>query len=124
MSETSGSPPLESVTASERENSPASKSPLYQSLLAAIEHPNCVKPAWIDTVTNSKNNPRGLPKPYNDGSLHWVNNSNDLLCMAFPAVLDLDGKYGRTGPYFSLSGTQGKNVSQALPCSIPPADVP
>src|ERR1700729_204750 len=40
----------------ERGESPEQKSALYQSLAAAIEHPNCATAAWIDTVGDFKNN--------------------------------------------------------------------
>jgi hypothetical protein len=79
---------------------------LYHSLQETMKHPSSVSPAWVETV-DFKNNPRVLHSPpHNDGSSHWVDNDNNLLCMAFPAVLDLYGKYGKTGPYFSFTGTQ------------------
>lgn len=117
-----GSPPpliyLSDLTAESEQDqfahepSPEPASPLYQSLEAALQHPSCVSAAWIDTVGDFKNNPRALhARPYNDGSLHWVDREGKLLCMAFPALLDLDGKYGRTGPYFSLASEQGVKVT-------------
>ena len=117
MSNTNTPPPLiylsdspGTPTASEH-SPPPTYTPLYQSLQAAVQHPSCVSPAWIDTLADFKNNPRALHKPpHNDGSLHWVNKKGNLLCMAFPAVLDLNGKYGRIGPYFSLFTDQGIKV--------------
>ena len=88
-------------------NSPDEFSPLYQSLMEALRHPNCVSAAWIDTVADFKNNPRALHSvPYNDGSVHWVDKAGHILHMAFPAELDMDGKFGCTGPYFNLGGEQ------------------
>jgi hypothetical protein len=108
----------------ERGESPEQKSALYQSLAAAIEHPNCATAAWIDTVGDFKNNPRTFhDPPYNDGSAHWIDTGGHVLCMAFPAVLDLNGKYGRTGPYFSLAGGQGVKVGHLCAFILPAAYV-
>jgi hypothetical protein len=117
MSESAGTPPpplWDPASETEREDSPETRTPLYQSLLAAMDHPSCAKPSWVDTVADFKNNPRALHTlPYNDGSQHYVDNDGNLLCMAFPAVIEYDAKYTRTGPYFSLSGPQGMNVNQS-----------
>jgi hypothetical protein len=118
MSESAGTPPPPlwdpAASETEREDSPETRSPLYQSLLAAMDHPSCAKPSWVDTVADFKNNPRALHTlPYNDGSQHYVDNDGNLLCMAFPAVIEYNAKYTRTGPYFSLSGPQGMNVKQS-----------
>jgi hypothetical protein len=92
---------------------------LYQSLEAAMRHPSCVSPTWIDTISDFKNNPHTLHSPpYNDGALHWVDNNDDLLHMAFPAVLDLYGKYAKVGPYFSLMGEQPFRVNISLSSTI------
>ena len=80
---------------------------LHLSLQETMKHPSCVNPAWMDTIADLKNNPRVLPNlSHNDGCLHWVDKNNEILCLAFPAVLDVYGKYGRIGPYFSLVGNQ------------------
>lgn len=69
-------------------------SDLYHSLEQSMLHPNCVSPAWIDTIGDFKYNPRLLTTaPYNDTSLHWVDKDQKLLCMAFPAMLDIEGKF-------------------------------
>jgi hypothetical protein len=89
----------------------AQHSLLYLSLKAALQHPSCVSPSWIDTIADFKNNPRTLSNaPYNDGALHYVDKKQKVLCMTFPAVLDLDGKYGKIGPYFSLMGERNVQV--------------
>jgi hypothetical protein len=112
LSPPSPSSTLESPTISEKEEPSA----LYQSVEEAIQHPSCVSIAWLDTVANLKNNPQLLnDSPYNDGSLHWVNKNNELLCMAFPAVLNLHGRYSKIGPYFSLMGDCTINVCLKLP---------
>ena len=28
--------------------------------------------------------------------------NDDILCMAFPAILEMNGKYKKVGPYFNL----------------------
>lgn len=86
--------------------------PLYHSLEECLKHPDCVSQTWMDTIGDFKNNPRLLTTPpYNDGSMHWVDKKNQLLFMAFPAVLDVEGKYTKLGPYFSLSGDREVKVS-------------
>jgi hypothetical protein len=87
---------------------------LYRSLEAALQHPNCVKAEWIDTIEDFDGNlnPRILTAPpYNDGSFHWVSKDNEVLCMAFPAVVDVDGKYSKIGPYFNLMTDVAKKVT-------------
>ena len=121
MSNIGSPPPLvylsdtpENETASEGSPEPTYK-PLYQSLQAVVMHPSSVGAAWIDTIGDLKNNPHALhTAPYNDGSLHWVDQKGKLLCMGFPAVLDLEGKYGRIGPYFSLTSDHGVKVGTSL----------
>lgn len=79
------------------------RSNLYKSLEAAIEDPYSVSNEWLDTIAEFKNNPRVINNgPYKDGSFHWVNKNDDVLCMAFPAILEMNGKYTKVGPYFNL----------------------
>jgi hypothetical protein len=117
MSESAGTPPPplwdpQAGSETEHEDSPKTRTPLYQSLLAALDHPSCAKPSWVNTVADFTNNPRAIHvPPYNDGSAHYVDNKGNLLCMAFPAVIEHDARYSRIGPYFSLDGPQGMNVS-------------
>ena len=116
MSDIGSPPPLIYLSNTEHEDSPEGQTSLYQSLIEVIKHPSCINKAWVNTVADFRNNPCALHmRPYNDGSLHFVNKDGNLLCMAFPAVLVLDGKYGCTGPYFSLAtGEQGVKVSQLV----------
>jgi len=125
MSDIGSAPPLVYLSDTDREDSPETLSPLYQSLVEAIKHPSCVNKAWIGTVADlEKKNPCALHVcPYNDGLLHFVDKGGNLLCMAFPAVLVLDGKYGRTGPYFSLAtGEQGVKVCRVITSSYISSD--
>ena len=90
-------------------------SPLYRSLESCLSQPDVVSPKWMDTLGDLANNPRKLSTaPYNDGSLHWMNTDDNVLSMAFPAVLRTSGKYARIGPYFNLKGEQDVKVSFAL----------
>lgn len=90
---------------------PEQKSDLFLSLEAALKHPNCVSETWVETIGDFKNNPRSLPyAPYNDGALHYVDNKQKPLSMAFPAVIDLNGKFSKIGPYFNLMGDQNVNA--------------
>ena len=66
----------------------------------------------LKTLPTFKNNPRTLPyAPYNDNALHYVDQKQKPLCMAFPAVIDLNGKFTKIGPYFNLMGDQTVKVS-------------
>ena len=76
-------------------------SDLYLSLEEALKNPSCVSDTWIENIADFKNNPHTLPyAPYNDNTFHYVNQKQKPLCMAFPAVIDLNGKFTKIGPYF------------------------
>ena len=80
-------------------------SDLYLSLEEALKNPSCVSDTWIENIADLKNNPRTLPyAPYNDNAFHYVDHKQKPLCMAFPAVIDLNGKFTKIGPYFNLMG--------------------
>ena len=90
----------------------SSHGPLYKSLEECLKHSRCISNKWLDDVTNIQNSPRPLKNaPYNDGALYWVNKDNELLSMAFPAVLETDGKFSKIGPYFNLAGDHEIKVS-------------
>ena len=90
MSDIGSPPPLVGLSDTEHEDSLEPQTPLYQSLVEAIKHPSCVNKAWVATVTDFRNNPHALHEcPYSDGSLHFINNGGNLLCMASPAILVL-----------------------------------
>ena len=76
---------------------------------------NVVSQKWMETIGDLANNPSKLSTaPYNDGSLHWMNNDDNILSVAFPAVLRTSGKYARIGPYFNLKGEQDVKVNLVL----------
>jgi hypothetical protein len=94
-------------------------SALYRSLEECLKHPSCVSNTWLDTIADT-NNPRALNHaPYKDGSLHWVDKNNQLLNMAFPAVLDLQGKFSKIGPYFNHMG-EHEARAHFFPPFLPP----
>lgn len=72
---------------------------LHLSLQVAMKSSECVGMTCISnldvlltrTQTSSMN------------PLIWVNHKNELFSFAFPATLDLTGKYTQIEPYFSLS---------------------
>ena len=85
---------------------------LYQSLEECLKHPCCISNKWLDEVSNVQNSPQALKNaPYNDEALYWVDEDNNLLSMAFPAVLETDGNFSKIGPYFNLTGDREIKVS-------------
>jgi hypothetical protein len=88
---------------------------LRLSLESYMHDADTVSADWIDTIGDLKNNPRKLSTArYNDGSYHWVDRNNNVLSMAFPAVLNIPGKYSKIGPYFNLMGENDVKVCTAL----------
>ena len=88
---------------------------LRLSLESYMHDAETVSAELIDTIADLKNNPRKLSTaPYNNGSYHWVDRNNNVLLMSFPAVLNVPGKYGKIGPYFSLMGEQDVKVCISL----------
>jgi hypothetical protein len=103
--------PTNSDKSIEAQLQPQQNSDLYLSLEAALKHPSCVSETWMETIGDFKNNPRSLPyAPYNDGALYYVDDKQKPLSMAFPAVIDLNGKFSKIGPYFNLMGDQNVKV--------------
>jgi hypothetical protein len=72
---------------------------LTKSLLAALQHPNSVDDSWM----NEDIKDLCQFKLSGDGnSAYWIDNDGGKLCLSFPAILDMKGKYSRFDPYFSL----------------------
>lgn len=107
----SGSPAtLRSAAATPEPPEVDEKTPLYQSLVAAIEMRNTANNEWLKKVADFDNNPRLIhERPYDDNALHWVNKEGHVIPIAFPATLDIHGHYSRLGPYFNME--QGPKVS-------------
>jgi hypothetical protein len=81
------------------------KSPFYnlfltESLTEALQHPNSVNSSWMK---EEKENLQHFKLSNDQDSAYWIDDDDGKLCMAFPAILDMNGKYGRLDPYFSLT---------------------
>ncbi|KAG2124102.1 hypothetical protein BD769DRAFT_1359057 [Suillus cothurnatus] len=56
------------------------------------------------TSVPSVNNPRPL-RVMGDNAEYWVNDGGEPFTFKFPATLDLQGQFDRSGPYFNLPRT-------------------
>jgi hypothetical protein len=81
---------------------------LTESLTAALQHPRCTCLSSID---------EGFEKLCHlswsgdeDESPYWIDDVGERMCMAFPAILDMNGVYGRYEPYFSLVDKKSVSV--------------
>lgn len=92
----------DSVETQETENG-YRRSALWRSLYVLSQEPRAVNE---DTVTSvpTANNPRPL-RVMGDNAEYWVNDSGEMFTFKFPAILDLEGQYDRSGPYFNLPRT-------------------
>jgi hypothetical protein len=75
--------------------------PLSASLLHFSRLPHAASPKLMDTIAQT-NNPRPAFSIMDDHALYWFTNDAKPLVMGFPAILDLNGSFGKTGPYFSI----------------------
>jgi hypothetical protein len=79
---------------------------LYKSLLYSVRSPGAFT---VDAASEKniplENNPRPLCMFMNDSAEYWVDGSSSLLCIKFPARLDLNGQYSHIGPYFNMPST-------------------
>ncbi|KAG1775892.1 hypothetical protein EV702DRAFT_1198798 [Suillus placidus] len=78
----------------------AVKTPLWMSLYVASVTSPAVNENTISSVPNT-NNPRPL-RVMGDNAEYWVNDAGEAFTFKFPATVDLDGQFDRTGPYFNL----------------------
>ena len=74
--------------------------PLETSLLYCLDAETTMKPELIQMIAED-NNPRRVKSEKDKGS-YWVRTDGTPLLLSFPAILDTQGKYGRTGPYFNM----------------------
>jgi len=70
-----------------------------ESLTAALQNPSCAHHSWLK---NPNKNLCRLRCSADKDSLYWVDDEDHKICIAFPAILDMGGTYGRLDPYFSL----------------------
>jgi hypothetical protein len=71
---------------------------LTESLVAALQHPSTVDSSWVKDKNLCRFKMTG-----DEDSIFWIDDDGGKLCMSFPAILDMGGRYGRFEPYFSLS---------------------
>ena len=74
--------------------------PLEISLLNCLKSPTAMKHGLIHEIPE-EDNPRKV-KTEKDKAAYWVRMDGSPLLLSFPAILDTEGKYGRTGPYFNM----------------------
>ena len=63
---------------------------LQLSLDRALNHPNTVSRAWLET---HRSDMFRLRASNDESALYWVDEHNEKLSLAFPAVLNLDKTY-------------------------------
>ena len=59
---------------------------LDKSLDVTLQHPSCASPMWLQEPDLRFS--RLSATPSDDNSLYWVDESNKILCLAFPAILE------------------------------------
>jgi hypothetical protein len=79
------------------------RSALWRSLFVLSQDTRAVNEHTVSSVP-SANNPRPL-RVMGDNAKYWVNDSGNIFTFKFPATLDLEGQYDRSGPYFNLPRT-------------------
>jgi hypothetical protein len=84
---------------------------LSTSLLHFSTLPHAASPNLMNTIA-TKNNPRPAFSIMEDHGLYWFTNDAKPLILGFPAILDLNGTFGKTGPYFSLASNQNVTIFQ------------
>lgn len=73
------------------------------SLENCMKHPDTISSEWIDTIADFKNSPCKVATPlYDNSSLHFADCDDNVLLIAFPAILIILKKYTRIGPYLNI----------------------
>jgi len=80
-----------------------SLSPLQKSLLHFSTLPHAASLELMNTIAPSETNPRPAFSIMQDTALYWYTTNGQPLVIGFPAILDLNGMFGKTSPYFSLA---------------------
>jgi hypothetical protein len=85
---------------------------LWRSLYVLSTMPSAVNEDTVSGVP-AANNPRPL-RGMGDHAEYWVNNSGEAFVFKFPATVDLDAQFDRTGPYYNLprTGVSNELISQ------------
>lgn len=79
------------------------RSPLWMSLYVLSTASGAVNENTVSSVP-AANNPCPL-RNMGDNAEYWVNDSRKAFTFKFPATIDLNSQYDRTGPYFNLPRT-------------------
>ncbi|KAG1791127.1 hypothetical protein EV424DRAFT_1549463 [Suillus variegatus] len=79
------------------------RSPLWMSLYVLSTASGAVNENTVSSVP-AANNPCPL-RNMGDNAEYWVNDNRKAFTFKFPATIDLNGQYNRTGPYFNLPRT-------------------
>jgi hypothetical protein len=74
--------------------------PLEIPMLTCLESPSTMRHELIADIPED-DNPRKV-KSEKDKAAYWVRMDGTPLLLSFPAILDTEGKYGRTGAYFNM----------------------
>lgn len=90
------------------------KSALWRSLYVLSQERRAVNEHTVSSVP-SANNPRPL-RVMGDNAEYWVNDSGEIFTFKFPATLDLEGQYDRSGPYFNLPRTGVSRFMISVAC--------
>jgi hypothetical protein len=78
---------------------PEDQAILNDSLLTMLRHPSCAKYISLQDDINSGRFQRVSSE---DNSFYFVNEQKELLAIAFPEMLVVNGPHTRIGPYFTL----------------------
>ncbi|KAF8799298.1 hypothetical protein BYT27DRAFT_7217901, partial [Phlegmacium glaucopus] len=81
--------------------------PLETSLLYSLKSSTTMRPELIHSITKD-NNPQRV-KSEKEKAVYWVQTDGTPLLLSFPAILDTQGKYGCTDPYFNMIENADEN---------------
>ena len=82
---------------------------LLKSLRKVLSNSNCLGlGAWSEIIVESGQF-QSISNFDDETSLYFLDENDELLCITFPAILDLYGKYSRVSSYFSFRDQE--NVS-------------
>jgi hypothetical protein len=80
---------------------------LCESLVATLQHPRHARASW---VTDEVESLRRLTLSDDEDSLYWMDEDCEKLNIAFPAILDMDGSFERSDPYFSVRDCRSVSI--------------
>jgi hypothetical protein len=89
--------------------------PLQLALVLCSKHPNAASKTFMKTIAPCTSANPHTSNLMQDNALYWHNIDGNLLILSFPATLDLNGSFGKTGPYFNLPFTDNVRDPFRLP---------